>query len=407
MSEILLARQPIFNNYLNLVAYELLYRNNEAKFSNAVDQNYASVSVILNALSQIGLPKLSGEYPVFINFTRHLVLSAPWSILPRDKVVIEVLENIEVDETLIDVLRKAKHFGYQIALDDFEFKEELRPLLDLANIIKLDVMNLSEEQLHQQLNILQGYDVELLAEKVETYEMFDKCKRLGFDYFQGYFLSEPSLVTQSSLKENQKTMLEIVGKLHAGMPDLDEIDALLHQEVYLRNKLFKILNSRFYSLPSPVSTLQEAIAAVGFDQIKNWADIIMICSTSNKPVELFSIVIQRAAMCKLLATKLNLDGPETFFTVGLLSAFNALLDVPMTSILSHIQVQPSLKSALLDNEGPAAKILNLVLAYERGEWEEANLPPLTSQDLLDAYVESIEWSRNVLGIMGHPQSTPS
>jgi EAL and modified HD-GYP domain-containing signal transduction protein len=400
MSEILLARQPIFNSYLNLVAYELLYRDQNLTFNQNVNPDQASVTVILNALSKIGLPKLSGDFPVFINFTRELILSAPWSILPRDKVVIEVLENTQVDTELLEVLRKAKHFGYQIALDDFVFNESLRPLLDLADIIKLDVMALSEQQLLDQLDILQGYNVELLAEKVETYEMLSKCKQFGFDYFQGYFLSEPSIVSTDSLLSSQKEILEIIGKLHSSKPDIAVIEDLLNKEANLRNKLFKVINSEFYDLKKPVSTLQEAADAIGLEQVRNWVDIIMLCSTGNKPPEFFSLVLQRAAMCKILAQKLNLNGSETFFTVGLLSALNALLDAPKTSVLSSLAIQPDLKSALQDYQGETGKILHLVLAYERGDWAQANLPPLTNDDLCKAYIESIEWSRKVIAIIG-------
>jgi c-di-GMP phosphodiesterase len=195
MPDVFVGRQPIFDRHLDVVAYELLFRSSHRNWANITDGEYATSQVIHHAIREIGLESLVGSKRAFVNLTRDFILQGYMAVLPTDRVVLEVLEDIVVDAELIEAVRALSHQGYTIALDDFVFHEQLRPLVEIADIIKVDVLALDRSALRQNVARLGQYDVELLAEKVETHDDLACCQDLGFDYFQGYFLCEPDIVT--------------------------------------------------------------------------------------------------------------------------------------------------------------------------------------------------------------------
>ena len=195
MPDVFVGRQPIFDRHLDVVAYELLFRSSHRNWAHITDGEYATSQVIHHAIREIGLESLVGSKRAFVNLTRDFILQGYLAVLPTDRVVLEVLEDIVVDAELIEAVRALSHQGYTIALDDFVFHEQLRPLVEIADIIKVDVLALDRSALRQNVARLGQYDVELLAEKVETHDDLTCCQALGFDYFQGYFLCEPDIVT--------------------------------------------------------------------------------------------------------------------------------------------------------------------------------------------------------------------
>jgi EAL and modified HD-GYP domain-containing signal transduction protein len=195
MPDVFVGRQPIFDRHLDVVAYELLFRSGCTNWADIADGEYATSQVIHNVFMEIGLESLVGSKRAFINLTRDFILHHDTAMFPTDRVVLEILEDIVVDAELIAAVRALSHQGYTIALDDFVFHEHLRPLVEVADIIKVDVLALDRPALWQNVASLAQYDVELLAEKVETRDDLACCWELGFDYFQGYFLCEPDIVT--------------------------------------------------------------------------------------------------------------------------------------------------------------------------------------------------------------------
>ncbi|KKM25215.1 hypothetical protein LCGC14_1597270, partial [marine sediment metagenome] len=197
LSSIVIARQPIFDRQYQTYAYELLFRNNSEDNAANFDQfdgDLATTKVINYSFLEFGIDNLIGNHLAFVNLTRNFILNGDPLPFAGDRVVLEVLEDIEVDDELITAVRKLAHHGYHIALDDFIFHESLRPLLEVASIVKVDILSLSEAALREHVEILKTYPVKLLAEKVETKAEFELCFELGFEYFQGYFFCRPNIV---------------------------------------------------------------------------------------------------------------------------------------------------------------------------------------------------------------------
>lgn len=73
----LLARQPIFNTQMRVVAYELLCRSNHVNQAQFTNGDAASSQVLLNAFTELSIGSVVGNHLAFINFTRNLLQTPP------------------------------------------------------------------------------------------------------------------------------------------------------------------------------------------------------------------------------------------------------------------------------------------------------------------------------------------
>lgn len=324
MLSIVIGRQPIYDHNLQVVAYELLFRSNstlnQAQF---LDGDRATTEVILNAFTEIGLDKLVGGMPAYINLTQSFI-SGEYP-LPNiaDKVVLEVLENIPVTESLIDALQRLKEKGYTIALDDFIYQQNLDSLVKTANIIKLDLMAQSEEEIKASAIKLQQRAKKLIAEKVETYEKFEFCKKLGFDYYQGYFFCKPEIVTAHALPTNKLKTLQLLAKLHDTNIHVDELVYDISSDVTLSYRLLRYINSVQFGIQHEINSIKQAVMLLGWNNIRSIATLMVLSSIEDKPFELVKTGLVRAKMCELLCQDTHPGEIETYYTVGLLSIIDA------------------------------------------------------------------------------------
>ncbi len=406
MSELLplLARQPIFNRSMQVVAYELLCRTsslNQATFSNG---DSASSQVLLHTFTDLSLEKVVGKHKAYINFTRKLLITPP--PFDRRQLVVEVLEDQIVDQALLDGLKQLKSEGYTIALDDFVLNDQTRPLLAYAEIIKLDVLQLSETELVDHIEQLKPRGHTLLAEKVETYEMLERCQTLGFDLFQGYFLARPKILSGRKISESKQAVLQLLAALHDPDVSVLRIEQLLSQDPVLSYKLLRLVNSAAFALPRTIESLRQAITLLGLDIIKNWVNLLAMANLGNKPTELSVAALTRARMCEALAKIMRNDArQDAFFTVGLLSTLDAFMDVPLDVLLGNLSLSRELSEALLLHQGHEGRILGIVEHYEQGAWELIDWAYLdsvgiTPSQLSQAYLEALEWVSRTMDQIG-------
>lgn len=400
MQDIYIGRQPIFDRNLDVFAYELLFRSGMQNHAGEFDGDQATSRVIVNAFIEIGLDRIVGNQRAFINLTRGFVTSSAPLPFPKDRVVLEVLENIHPDAEVIAGVRGLVAQGYTVALDDFVFNEALRPIIELAHIVKIDLMALSREQLDEHVRLLREYDVKLLAEKIETQEEFEYCKALGFEYFQGYFLSRPNIVQSQQLPPNRLAVLQLLSKLQDPDSDTGEIEKLVGQDVALSYKLLRYINSAFFALPKKIDSIRQAVVYLGTSAIKTWVSLLVVAGLGNKPAELVIQAMQRAKMCELLAQTAKRPHTEAYFTVGLFSLLEALMDMPLAKILEALPFTEDIRNALLNQEGPYGEALACVVAYEKGDFLRARFDRLAPSQMTDTYLASARWadqSANALG----------
>lgn len=396
MQDIYIGRQPIFDRDLEVYAYELLFRSgslNQAADANApFDGDRATSQVIVNAFIEIGLDQIVGNRRAFINLTRSFVTAATPLPFPQDRVVLEILEDIEPDAEVLAGLRTLAGQGYQMALDDFVFQEDRQALLEVAHIVKIDLMAVPRETLQAEVARLRRHDVRLIAEKVETHEDFEQCRELGFDYFQGYFLSRPNIVQGRQLPPNRLAVLQLLARLQDPQADAGDIERLVAQDVALSYKLLRYINSAFFALPKKIESIRQAVIYLGTRAIRTWVSLLVVAGLDDKPAALVAQAMQRARMCELLAQRARRPQPDAYFTVGLFSLLEALLDAPLESILDTLPFSDGIRDALLRQEGPYGEALACVIAYEHGHFLKARFDRLGATEMTDTYLAATHWA---------------
>lgn len=392
MQDIFIGRQPIFDRDLEVYAYELLFRSGTENRAGDFDGDQATSQVIVNAFIEIGLDQIVGNQLAFINLTRSFVTSSAPLPFPKERVVLEVLEDIHPDAEVVAGVRNLVAQGYSVALDDFVFHEDLRPLIEVAHLVKIDLMLVARAELEEHVRILRAYPVKLLAEKIETQEEFELCKELGFDYFQGYFLSRPNVVQSQQLPPNRIAVLQLLSKLQNPDTDVGEIERLISQDLALSYKLLRYINSAFFSLPRKIDSIRQAVLYLGTQAIKTWVTLLVVAGLGNKPAELVIQAMQRAKMCELLAQTAKRPHTEAYFTVGLFSLLEALMDMPLEKILESLPFTEDIRNALLKCEGPYGEALACVIAYEKGDFNRAWFDRLAPSQMTDAYLASARWA---------------
>lgn len=396
MKNIFIGRQPIYSQDLKVFAYELLFREtdqkNEASFK---DGDSATTQVIFNALIEIGLDQIVGERPAFFNMTRNYLLASCPLPFSEKRIVLEVLENITPDQELLAALRSLSEKGYTLALDDFVFQEELSPLVDIVEIVKIDISATSREDLRWQVEKLRQYPVQLLAEKVETQDEYDFCQELGFDLYQGYFFCKPRIIVGKRIPTNKIAIMRLLAKINDPNLNLGDLEEEISQDVSLSYRLLKTVNSAFFALPRKVESIHEAIAYIGLQTTRDLATLLALSGFDDKPLELMKTALVRAKFCEKIGGLIDLPNYELFFTVGLFSVLDALMDSPMETILKDLPVSEDIVDALLHREGPSGEILAKALAYERGDWGNVPIKSLEPKEIMTAYIQALQWAEKL------------
>ena len=395
MNDILIGRQQILDNQQNVYAYELLFRGNEFDVTDPNSGTQATNQVITDTLLEIGLNNIVGDHKAFINFTTQNILEKTPLHLPKDRIVIEILENIKIDHQVISNVREFKNQGYLIALDDFIFSSDWQPLVELADIIKIDVMATPQSDIKPLITQLKPYKLKLLAEKVETHEQFQSLKEFGCDYFQGYFFSKPNLVAGKRMGVNQLAAMKLLTAVNKANVEIKEITTAISQDISLSYKLLHYINSSAFGLSSKIQSIQHAITCLGVREIRRWTNIITLASLSSKPVVVLENSLICARMCEQLAL-LKKQSPEQFFMIGMFAHLDSLLDIPLADALKQLPLDNTITDALLNKRGVAGETLQYVIDFEQWRLPNQLLTGVSVHEINNIYLEAIQWSKDVL-----------
>lgn len=400
-NNIFLARQPILDRHLNLYAYELLFRQgSDVNQSDVgmINGDLATSHVINNTFLEFGIERVLGDKRGFINLT-HAFLTGRIP-LPFDKeaVVLEILEDITVDDEVIAAVQNLSDQGYTIALDDFIYHDDLKPLIDIADIIKIDLLALTDQELIEHVQLLKTYNVKLLAEKVETSAQYQHCMDLGFDYFQGYFFCKPTVIDDKPLPENKIASLKILSELQREDISTDEVESLIKQDLTLSFKLLRCINSAAFALPKRVESLRQAVLFLGTNTIKSWAAIIALANVeSPSSQQVLYLALVRAKMAEKLASDFNCNN-ETAFMLGLFSLANVMFNKPLGTILQQLPLSEPIKIALQEGDGELGKLLMFIRTHERGSLTVMPAS-LSIAQINEAYLNATDWAQTSIELI--------
>lgn len=400
----LIARQPIFKKNMDLYGYELLFRKNEN------DKKFGDVSAVhatahvLQSLYEEGSEKIVGKGKAFVNFEEITLNLEIIELLDPKNIVIEVLENIFVDSRVVERVKKLKEKGYMIALDDYDQDCTVDPFFEHADIVKIDVLDYDEKKLKNDVRQFKDRGKILLAEKVETQEMFEHMNELDFDLFQGFFFSKPQIISKRKYETANKTRyLQILNELHEEEPSYQKLAELFEHDAVLSYKLMRIIAPRVET--NDVYSIKRALTYMGLKEIEKWVTVAFIQDVSkDKPFELMYLSLLRASFAENLIREMkHFDKRYEAFMTGLFSVIDVMLDTTFENALEGLKIPDSVKDALVNQEGELGKVLSLMFRFEHADYKtisglvsELGLPELRVSYL---YIEAMRFASNVTSLI--------
>jgi EAL and modified HD-GYP domain-containing signal transduction protein len=388
-SEVAVVRHPIADARASVVGYEL-------RFGGAVDLGDPSrdakitSALLVEAFGEIGLERLGGRHPAWITMARNfLVEIGPPPVRP-DRAVLQISAYPAQDD-LLTVLQGLGRSGYTLALDAYTGRRDLEALMSLCSIVRIPVDQLDEAQLEAALEHPRQQEALLVATGVTDHDVFERCRSLGFTYFQGDWFAKPRTFKRRGVATSGMGSLRHLSELTGGEVSFEDLERIIGSDVGLSLKLLRYVNSAFFALPRTVGSVHEALALLGARTVRRWATVMAVSAIPDVPDELVAQGLRRARMCEVLAGSALPEERETLFTIGLFSVADALLDAPMAEVLDTLPFSDEIQGALLRREGPKGELLSAVIAYERGEFS-ALAPGSAGVSLAGAYRAALEWA---------------
>lgn len=398
---VFIARQPIFDRTPSRVAYELLYRaSREATAAQAgLSATFMCGDTALHALLSIGLERLTAGTRAFVNITEDHLLEELYKIFDAQAVVLELLETIDATPAVLDACERAAAEGYLLALDDYDGRDSLDPLLPLVSIVKVDVLPWTQsgtlDRLAPLVAKLKAHELTILAERVETPAELDQCRAMGFDLFQGYVFSRPETLDGRAANVHQAAVFQIVSMLNQPRVTERDLEDAFRSHPSLSFTLLRIVNSASFGGRS-VDSISHAIRLVGREALSRWMIIMLVASVGARSAvahEAVMMALVRGRFCEVVSAHAGHGDPSARFLVGLLSRMDTLLGLPMEQVLERLPVSQDVRDALLFSQGPHADVLLLADAYERADWDavEQEVPGMRTA-FTELYTESVMWA---------------
>ena len=396
--DVFVARQPIFNRDKEIVAYELLYRNSLKNFFDpSVSSSKATSILITNSYINIGMDNLVEDKYAFINFDSTLINNDIPSLLNKDSVVIEVLEDVKPDRVFLSNLLALKKQGYKLALDDFTLDYPYQNTIPLYDIIKVDFMLAGLDGAKKIMDKYKNGKRKFLAEKIETVSEFNTALDMGYDYFQGFFFSKPEIIKGKAATSINMQFLKLKEEINKNEVDFNNISKIIESDIGLSYKLLRLVNS--FSLNSQVSSIRHALAILGVKEIEKWLNFIMISDfVADGADEVVRLSIIRSRFAELIAEHSN--QPQMKYQaslVGLFSMIDVVMGKPFDKIFKEIPMSQNVKDAITNKPtSPLYDMFQVVLSYEKADWDTLDNYTskllLNSSEIPDLYFESVSWA---------------
>jgi len=388
---------PIYDAQLNVVTHELLLSHNTLKDTDFGDADPEVCDLMLNAFSGVSYgANTKREHPVLVPVTRNLLCSSYLPSKFREQVVFNYSARSGLDRDVTNAIKSLSKDGYQFAICDLEEVESGVELLGSIRYLKLDSRRLTLSQMKEVITILNPLQVTPISEHIEHFSVFNGCIELGFEQFQGPFLTEPQPIKGKKLEASTQIVFKLAQELQNPDTNADRIEQVLCQDATLSYKLFRILNSAAMAMPRKITTIKQAVVILGVDRVGELTVLIALSNLHCKSTALFHLQMVRAGMCERLAIAKNYEKPKQYFLAGMFSCLDAMLDLDMDYLLDKVPLDETIVNAILHHEGTLGQVLNAVIGYELADWSRLKDMPEEKEQLKEAYVDSLRWANSIL-----------
>lgn len=397
IQHIRLARQPVVDCELNTIGYELLYRAQDADQSARIsNSNQATASVVINALTEIGLDVLVGTHQAFINVPLKLLFNDVLKGIVARQIVLEILETIECNESTAEAMAALKQLGFRMALDDFPVDNMDQPCTRSAHYVKLDVLSDGVDKIAQVVERAHEAGLKVIAEKVEEWRDYEALKAAGVDYFQGHFFARPEMIVRQSVRANKAHLLSMLILLQDENVTIDAIASMVNTDLGLTYRLLRLVNSAAIGMRRKVESVPDAVRMLGINAVRSMVYLSALTGVTGKPSALITTAMVRARFAELLSKKTGLGNPSSAFIVGLFSTLDAFYDQPIEQLVKELPLAESISDALVSRKGVLGEILEYVVFYERGMWLDGDeITDKLNTCAPELYIEAVNWAEKI------------
>lgn len=404
-NEFFLVRQSILDRTQNLAGFELLFRSSQNNTAQFLDDDNVTSLVINHAFNELGFKTVLGKYRGFINVSKNILMSDMIELLPKDQLVFELLETIEIDADVVERCKHLKSLGYMLALDDIiHHSEAVESLRGIVDVIKVDIESLDQSDLTEIVTRFKKWPVKLLAEKVNDRETAKRCFDLGFNLFQGSYFSRPIIITGKRLSHSELEVIRLIG-LVMGDAEIGKIGQVFKENPGLSFNLLRLTNSVAFGTYRKITSVNHAIMELGRRQLHRWLQMLLFANDKNAifPNPLLLLAATRGKFMELLAGQIdknNQDLEDQAYMVGIMSLMDTLFGMPLAEIISPLNAPYDVSSALLFRHGQLGKLLQLIERLEKYDMEAASqslaeLTPLDISQVNTAQIEALAWANRI------------
>jgi EAL and modified HD-GYP domain-containing signal transduction protein len=393
VNDIVVGRQGIFTLAGEIVGYELLFRQPPEHRIEELSGDEMTAQVVYRATA-IGLDHLVSGRTIFCNADRGLIEGTVPLTLPPEQTVVEVRETVELDDDVIEGCRRLAQEGYQIAADNFVWRPGAERLLEVASIVKIDVMAVDAEDLADLAARCKEFDVTLLAQKVENAGDVPALSEMGFDLFQGYALERPQLIAGATIDASDLARLRLSADMLSQELDLEEIEEAVKRDPGLALQVMQLASvGRMGETRRKINSLREALVLAGSRRVQNWVALLLARPATGKTAhDRFTSTLIRARACELLATEIDRSLAPLGFAAGMLSAVDVLFGISPGQVRAALALSEELTAAAWGTETPVGRVVRDVTDFQLGKQNPPRLTRKSDDTMHDVFSSAFAWA---------------
>lgn len=397
MSEVFIGRQPILGRNMEIFAYELQFHQGLSTSSESVQ---ASAELLEKTEKEIGFQSIVGRNTAMMMLPKELISAENIPAFEKPQnLVLEIPNDVTKDVKVLKTLKEIKSEGSFIALHDFVDDESSIKLANISDYVKVNNEAHSELKLKTMVAELHEKGVKVIAEKVETEEMFHYLKKLGFDYFQGHFFTNPVIINGEKLSGNKLTLLQLMAKVNDPKTGYQELSQIVSQDVGLSHKLLLAVNNPATMIPVRVESIADALKYMGLKRLKFWVNMLILAQMEDAPQELITTSLVRARFCEMLAEATGKGrDKDTYFLVGLFSSLGAFFKAPISMIVEEMPLTEDVVEALVGQKGEMGETLMVLKNMECTSQKYADLSykNLGISQIANIFLSATAWAQEVI-----------
>lgn len=384
----------------DIAGYEFLFQEDDDSLYNNSEVNAAN-TIATFLMDNNG--KIFKDNQIFITFTPSLLFRNTAKMFDKDKIVIQIEENLVIHPLAAVMIEKHRKEGYRFAINNFQFTPKYFSMLEYMDFIRLDVTGYEERRVKDSLaNMIQmahGFGKSCIAYNVDSKEDYDMALSLDADYVEGQYVAEGMVTKMNKVEYLQGNLYQLIIEVTKEEPNLDELESIVSRDAALTYSLLKLANSAYFATRRRTASIHQALVTVGLNQLKQWVYLLSFESTQDMTPgaeEVLKLSFLRANYAARLVNYLRpfpINRSEAYM-MGMFSALEYIVDATLEEILQEIPISDVVKDGMIKHDGKAGQLFELVLAYERADWKGtktlAGELGLETNILAQAYIDCVE-----------------